>query len=406
MQSLAKRGRAFFLLFCKQDSDGKNRAELLQYLRRESFFDMKSTALTLFLSFSSLFIAAQTELDTTVYNVADAMPYPLLNSCIPARHPGWNGNADSIRRCAEAQFFSILAHNIRYPEAARTDNLQGSVVVSCVIESATGRMSHLQLLKDVGGGCGAEALRVLKALEEAGLRWQPGVLSGKPVRVRHALPIRFRLQEALPYYISTEGDTIYTDLEKSPDFQGGVDSLVKFVLNRLEYPVFWEDSCKTGVIEMATVVLANGSLKVSNQLDFNNLGMDFQFEALRLARRSSGMWVPAQHGGKAVNSSLPMRVVFKSDAPGCATANANFDRAVILADEGATLLEQGKTEEAIQKWNEALGLQPDNCELLYYRATANLNQNRREEACKDFNRVKKLLGITWFEKIRRLVCGF
>jgi len=389
-----------------QNEHGKNRAELLQYLRLESFLDMKSTALTFLLSFFSFLLAAQTNPDTTIYNVADAMPYPFLKSCIPERHPGWNGHIDSIRRCAETQLFNILAANIQYPEEARTQNLQGSVVVSCVVEPATGRMTSLQLLKDIGGGCGAEALRVLRALDEAGLRWQPAILAGKPVRVRQALPIRFRLQEALPYYISLEGDTIYTEFDKAADFKGGLDSLVNFLVNRLDYPAAWKDSCKTGVIEMATVIKTDGTLKVVNQLDFNNLGMDFQFEALRLARRSAGMWIPAENGDNPVATTLPLRVVFKSDAPKCATMNANFDRAMILADAGATLLEQEKAEEAIQKWDEALRLQPDNCELLYYRGTALMNENKLELACKDYNRVKELFGVTWFEEIRRLVCGF
>lgn len=396
----------FYCSFATQITCGKNRAELLQYLRTNHFFVMKSIALTFFLSICSFFLLAQASLDTTVYNIADVMPYPLLKNCIPERNPGWNGNVDSIRRCAEAQLFSILAANIRYPEEARTNNLKGTVVVSGIIEPSTGRISNLQLLKDIGGGCGAEAIRVMSALDAAGLRWQSGLLAGKPVRVRQTLPIKFRLQEALPYYVSTEGDTIYTAMDKGPNFKGGVDSLLKFVVNRLDYPVSWDDSCKTGVIEMSTVVQKDGNLKVINQLDFNNLGMDFQFEALRLGRKSAGMWIPAEFGGKAVNTTLPLRVVFKSQEKRCASINADFDRAMILADEGATLLEQEKPEEAIQKWNEAIALQPGNCELLYYRGTANMNQNHREEACKDYNRIRDIMGVTWFEEVRRLVCGY
>jgi hypothetical protein len=364
---------------------------------------MKSITLTLFLALGAHFLGAQALADTTIYNIADAMPYPILRSCDPAQHPGWN--TDSIRRCAEAQFYRILAANIRYPADAHDQNLQGTVVVSCIIEPQTGKMSGITLLKDIGGGCGEEAVRVLKALEEAGLRWQPGMLGDKPVRVRHALPIRFKLEEALPYYVSTEGDTIYTQYEKGPDFRGGIDSLASYVVNQLQYPSAWKDSCKTGIMEMAALIRADGRIEITNQLDFSNLGMDFQFEALRLARRSNGMWTPAQYNGKAVNSTLPLRVVFKSEQAGCATANARFDQAMILADEGAVLLDQNKPEEAIQKWNEALALQPDNCELLYYRGSAHMNQNRREEACKDYQRVKQLLGITWFEDIRRLLCG-
>jgi tetratricopeptide (TPR) repeat protein len=79
---------------------------------------------------------------------------------------------------------------------------------------------------------------------------------------------------------------------------------------------------------------------------------------------------------------------------------------MLLADEGATLLEEDKTDEAIAKWTQALTLAPDNCEILYYRGTAYTNQNKKEEACKDYNRIKELIGVTWFEDIRRLVCGF
>lgn len=365
---------------------------------------MRFLTLTFFLLLISLSLVGQDVADTTVYHVADVQPYPMFKSCNSAVHAGWN--TDSSRVCGENQLFAILAQNIRYPEEARNNNLQGTVVVSCIVEPESGRMSSLKLLKDIGGGCGNEALRVLKALDTLGLRWQPGILNGKAVRVQHALPIRFKLQEALPYYLTFEGDTIYNTFDKQADFKGGLDSLISFIINRLDYPTSWEDSCKTGVIEMATIIQTDGTLKVMNQLDFNNLGMDFQFEALRLARKSGGLWIPAEYGGKAVNATLPLRVVFKSDAPKCADINEKFDQAMLLADEGATLLEQEKTDEAIQKWTKALELQPDNCEVLYYRGTAYMNQNKKEDACKDYNRIKEIIGITWFEDIRRLVCGF
>lgn len=366
---------------------------------------MKSSLLTFLLAFSPFLLLAQTAApDTTIHNIADTPPFPLFKSCAPERNPAWN--ADSVRRCAETNLFSLLAQNIRYPEEARSNSVQGTVVVSCIIEPGTGRMSDLKLLKDIGSGCGQEAIRVLLALENVGMRWQAGLLAGKPVRVRHALPIRFKLQEALPYYVSLEGDTVYTSPSKPADFRGGLDSLVSYLINRLDYPAAWADSCKTGVIEMAALIKTDGTLKIVNQLDFNNLGMDFQFEALRLARRSAGLWIPAQFEGKDVQTTLPLRVVFKSDAPKCVADNAKFDQAMLLADEGATLLEKEKPQEAIQKWNEALLLQPDNCELLYYRGTALMNENLRDDACKDYNRVKELLGVTWFEDIRRLVCGY
>lgn len=365
---------------------------------------MKHTFLGIFFCLSTGLLFAQTNAsDTTVYEVAERLPYPLLKSCNPSLHPGWT--EDSIRRCAEMQLLSMLSQNVRYPEAARQKNTEGTVVVSFVVEP-TGRMTRYKILKDIGDGCGDEALRVLKALDTIGLRWQPAQRGGQPVRMRQSLPLRFKLQEALPYYVSEDGDTIYSVYETGVAFRGGMDSLVSFVLNRLSYPSAYADSCKTGVMEMELLIRDDGSLEVGSQIDFNNLGPDFQWEALRLVNRTEGLWTPAQYDGKPVTTSLPLRVLFKSDKPGCAAANARFDRATLLAEEGATLLEQNKADEAIQKWTESLALQPNNTEWLYYRGTALLNTGRRDEACQDYNRVKQILGITWFEQIRRLVCGW
>ncbi len=344
-----------------------------------------------------------TDSDTTIYNVAEQMPYPLLKSCRPDLHTGWT--EDSVRRCAEIQLLTILSQNIRYPEEARKNNKEGTVVVTFVVEPE-GKMSNYQILKDIGDGCGAEALRVLQALEEVGLRWQPAKREGKVVRMRQSMPLRFKLQEALPYYVDEQGDSIYTSYDTAPEFRGGMDSLVSFALNQLQYPPDFADSCKTGVIEMSLIIWNDGSVQVENQLDFSNLGSEFQFQALRLVNRTEGYWTPAQYQGKAVTTTLPFRVLFKSDRKGCAAANAQFDKATILANEGATFFEQEKPDEAIRKWTEALALQPDNTEWLYYRGTALLNTDHKEEACKDFNRVKEILGITWFEAVRKLVCGW
>ncbi len=348
-------------------------------------------------------LAAQTAADTTIYTVAETMPLPLFRSCRADQHPAWN--EDSIRQCAETQLLTMLAQNIIYPEAARQANIQGTVATTFIVET-NGRISHIGVLKDIGGGCGAEAVRILTALDEAGLRWRPATIKGQPVRMKHVLPLRFKLQEELPYYLTAEGDSVYVVTDTDPVFRGGLDSLVKFVVNQLEYPEPWLDSCKTGIIEMAILIHPDGEVYVGNQLDYSNLGMDFQFQAIRLANRTAGLWQPATYDKKPVSAIFPMRVMFKSPEAGCTSANERFDQAMLLADEGATLADQDQNEAAIEKWTRALALQPGNTELLYYRGSALLTLNRREEACHDWNQVKSILGVTWFEQIRRLVCGY
>ena len=366
---------------------------------------MKSTIFALFFTFLGVVSFAQgaSVVDTTVYEIVENPAYPLMASCDPARHTGWT--MDSVRRCADAQLLSILSNNIRYPAAAADNNIQGTVVTSFIVE-LSGKMTNFTLLKDIGGGCGAEAIRVLKAFDEAGLRWQPGQIEGKPVRMRQSVPLRFRLQEALPYYLTESNDTVYTTVSAAPTFRYGFDSLDRFAINRLQYPVKQLDSCKTGVIEMSLLVRKDGTISVDNQLDFNSLGYDFQWEAIRLANQTNGMWTPGMYKDRPVNTTQPFRVLFKSSKKTCAAANAKFDQAMILADEGAVLLEKDQPDAAIAKWTEALKLQPNNTEIIYYRGTAYLNQNKKDEACKDYNRIKELIGVTWFEPVRRLFCGW
>ncbi len=82
----------------------------------------------------------------------------------------------------------FLADNIQYPQQARDNNISGKVYVSFVVE-ADGSITNSRLLRDIGGGCGAETLRVVKTMP----RWTPGKQRGKPVRVQFNLPVTFTL---------------------------------------------------------------------------------------------------------------------------------------------------------------------------------------------------------------------
>jgi periplasmic protein TonB len=81
-----------------------------------------------------------------------------------------------------------LAKNIRYPAAARENGIQGSVVLQFVVDE-TGNISSIQVLRDIGGGCADEAVRVVKAMPQ----WTPGKQNGAAVKVYFTLPVAFRL---------------------------------------------------------------------------------------------------------------------------------------------------------------------------------------------------------------------
>ena len=85
--------------------------------------------------------------------------------------------------------YKYLAQNIKYPQLARDNNITGRVYVTFVVER-DGSITGCRVLRDIGGGCGQEAIRVVKAMP----KWHPGKQRGKAVRVQFNLPVNFNLQ--------------------------------------------------------------------------------------------------------------------------------------------------------------------------------------------------------------------
>jgi len=82
-----------------------------------------------------------------------------------------------------------LATNIKYPEQAKKDTIQGRVFINFIVEK-DGRVSHVKVLKGIGHGCDKEAVKVVKEMPH----WIPGQQRGKPVRVFFNPPIKFTLE--------------------------------------------------------------------------------------------------------------------------------------------------------------------------------------------------------------------
>lgn len=82
-----------------------------------------------------------------------------------------------------------LGSNIKYPEQAKKDSVQGRVFISFVIEK-DGQVSNAEVLRGIGGGCDLESLRVVNSMP----KWSPGKdENGNPVRVAYNLPVKFKL---------------------------------------------------------------------------------------------------------------------------------------------------------------------------------------------------------------------
>lgn len=82
-----------------------------------------------------------------------------------------------------------LSKNIRYPAEAHTNNIQGRVVVSVIINTE-GKVTNAKIVQGVAPSLDAEALRIATTMPD----WTPGTKDGKPVNVKYTFPVVFRLQ--------------------------------------------------------------------------------------------------------------------------------------------------------------------------------------------------------------------
>ena len=84
---------------------------------------------------------------------------------------------------------AFIERNLVYPQWAKDNKIEGKVFVTFVVEK-DGSISGVKVLRDIGYGCGAEAIRVVMKMP----KWKPGKQRGKPVRVQYNLPIVFKLK--------------------------------------------------------------------------------------------------------------------------------------------------------------------------------------------------------------------
>ena len=82
-----------------------------------------------------------------------------------------------------------ITKNIKYPAQAQDLNIQGTVYVQFVV-GKDGKVRDPKILKDIGGGCGQEAQRVVLMLPP----WKAGKQAGKEVPVYVKMPIKFQLR--------------------------------------------------------------------------------------------------------------------------------------------------------------------------------------------------------------------
>lgn len=85
--------------------------------------------------------------------------------------------------------FEYLMQNVKYPEDAEKQKVEGRVIATFVVET-DGSISNIEVVRPVFPSLDAEAIRVLSGMP----KWKPGLQNGKEVRVKYTVPINFNLK--------------------------------------------------------------------------------------------------------------------------------------------------------------------------------------------------------------------
>lgn len=128
---------------------------------------LKVALMMLVLLFSFMTSTAQTKKNDMVFDVVEVMP----------QFPG-----------GQIAMLQYLMKNIKYPEQAMKEGIQGRVAVRFIVEK-DGSISDVKPVLSVHPLLNKEAVRVVKSMP----KWTPGKQNGKPVRVRFNLPVMFKL---------------------------------------------------------------------------------------------------------------------------------------------------------------------------------------------------------------------
>jgi protein TonB len=98
--------------------------------------------------------------------------------------PLFPGGEDSLK--------SYIYKNLRYPEIAKENDIQGTVYVAFIIDKtgAVIKPTVKKGLKGAGKSCDNEAIRLIKNMP----KWSPGKQNGKQISTQYNLPICFTLR--------------------------------------------------------------------------------------------------------------------------------------------------------------------------------------------------------------------
>ena len=197
----------------------------------------------------------------------------------------------------QGALLKFLATNVRYPESAVKNGIEGRVSCSFVV-GKDGAISEAEVIRGVSPELNEEALRVINSMPV----WSPGKQRGKVVNVKYTVPVTFRLSGG------KKTGRVFTVVQQMPEFPSGQASLLKYLATRIKYPAIAQENGIQGRVSCSFVVDTDGSLK--NIEVIRGIDPSLDREAVRVIREMP-KWNPGVQNNMAVavKYTVPFAVI-------------------------------------------------------------------------------------------------
>ena len=119
-----------------------------------------------------------------IFQIVEQMP----------RFPGCEDKSTKAEKdqCATQKLYEFIYSKLKYPAIARENGIEGKVTLRFAVDKK-GKVSQVKILRDIGGGCGDAASKVIKSMNNMSKKWIPGRQGGRKVSVWYTLPVVFKL---------------------------------------------------------------------------------------------------------------------------------------------------------------------------------------------------------------------
>jgi TonB family protein len=150
----------------------------------------------------------------------------------------------------EKNLLEYINNNVKYPADAFQSGIQGKLIVRFTVNES-GKVGTAEVIRSLSPSIDAEGLRVIKSLPD----FIPGEQNGKKVVVWYTMPITFRIDG------ESKENKVYNVIEKMPQFPGGEQELLNYIVRNLKYPVEAQKTGTQGKVIIRFIVSATGKVE-------------------------------------------------------------------------------------------------------------------------------------------------